>query len=177
MRFSTKTSGGSRQERVYITSDGILQPDSQYDIGTNTNRFATVYADAFNGNGSGLTGLNASPNCKQTIYSTSTSISVPGQGSFAAMPFSVDITPTSASSKFLIEGAIFADSFQYDYAFLYGIRRTVGGVDTNIIPSGSGFRQGSLAVVAPYTNLNYRIDQAYYRSISGCTEYHFYNYI
>ena len=24
MRFSTKTSGGSRQERVYITSDGIL---------------------------------------------------------------------------------------------------------------------------------------------------------
>ena len=161
MRFSTKTSGGSRQERVWITSDGILPAsDSQYNIGLDTNRFATVYADAFNGNGSGLTGLNASPNCKQTIYSTATSISVPGQGSFAAMPFSVDITPTSASSKFLIEGAIFADSFQYDYAFLYGIRRTVGGVDTNIIPAGSGFRQGSLAVVAPYTNLNYRVDQA-----------------
>ena len=151
----------ANSERIRINSDGILPAtDSQYDIGTNTNRFATVYADAFNGNGSGLTGLNASPNCKQTIYSTSTSISVPGQGSFAALPFSVDITPTSASSKFLIEGAIFADSFQYDYAFLYGIRRTVGGVDTNIIPAGSGFRQGSLAVVAPYTNLNYRVDQA-----------------
>ena len=48
-------------DRIYIKSNGTIWPtnDSSSDIGTNSNRFANVYADTFYGDGSNLTGISA----------------------------------------------------------------------------------------------------------------------
>ena len=153
---------------------GDVTPHTGSNLTFNSNT-GQLYATQFNGSGAGLsnvpaaaiTGLNvdARPLCKQTIYSTATSFSVIGwQSGWTAAPFSVSITPTQASSKILIEGAMFADAYQYDYSFLYGIRRAIsGGATTNIVPANNGnYRQGSMVVVAPYSNLNYRTDQVTY---------------
>ena len=153
---------------------GDVTPHTGSNLTFNSNT-GQLYATQFNGSGAGLsnvpaaaiTGLNvdARPLCKQTIYSTATSFSVIGwQSGWTAAPFSVSITPTQATSKILIEGAMFADAYQYDYSFLYGIRRAIsGGATTNIVPANNGnYRQGSMVVVAPYSNLNYRTDQVTY---------------
>ena len=152
------------------TGDQALKTGSNLYFNSNTGQ---LYATQFSGSGAGLSsipasaitgGIDARPLCKQTIYSTATSFSVIGwQSGWTSAPFSVSITPTATSSKILIEGAMYADAYQYDYAFLYGIRRTIGGSDTNIVPANSGsYKQGSMAVVAPYSNLNYRTDQVTY---------------
>ena len=146
------------------TGDQALKTGSNLYFNSNTGQ---LYATQFSGSGAGLSsipssaitgGIDARPICKQTLYSTATSISAFGIGTFGLMPFSVDITPTATSSKILIDGVIFADAYQYDFAFQYGIRRTVGGTDTNIIPADNGFRRGTLAQNTPYNNVNYKID-------------------
>ena len=53
-----KSAGGS--DRLKISPVGDLLPaiDSQYNIGSNTVRFANIYADTLYGNGANLTGIN-----------------------------------------------------------------------------------------------------------------------
>ena len=54
-----KSQGGS--DRLKIAANGDLLPaiDSQYNIGSNTVRFANIYADTLYGDGSNLTGISA----------------------------------------------------------------------------------------------------------------------
>ena len=52
-----KSAGGS--DRLVIAANGDLRPatDSQYNIGSNTIRFANIYADTLYGDGSNITGI------------------------------------------------------------------------------------------------------------------------
>ena len=54
-------SGSNRNERLRISADGHVLPgaDSSYNIGSNANRFANIYADTLYGDGSNLTGISA----------------------------------------------------------------------------------------------------------------------
>ena len=51
--------GGTTATRLVIDGTGSLRPatDSDYNLGTNTVRWANVYADTYYGDGSNLTGI------------------------------------------------------------------------------------------------------------------------
>jgi hypothetical protein len=70
--FSTRLTTGSLTARWRIQGDGDLEvvADSAYDIGTNTVRPATIYADQFNGAGGSLTGLDADNVSAGTLATT-----------------------------------------------------------------------------------------------------------
>ena len=60
--FATTVDGAaSPTERMFIDSSGHVLPatDSQYNIGSNSVRFANIYADTLYGDGSNLTGVSA----------------------------------------------------------------------------------------------------------------------
>ena len=93
-------------ERLRINSSGHVVPgtDSQYDIGTNTVRFANIYGDVLYGDGSNLTGITAAGTGAiggLTIKSES-GIVVGTAGSVATIDFNnstgVTVTATSGAS-------------------------------------------------------------------------------
>nr|BAR30142.1 T7-like tail fiber [uncultured Mediterranean phage uvMED] len=61
LNFHTNSGGGASAERMRIDSSGHILPgtDSQYNIGSNSVRFANIYADTLYGDGSNLTGVSA----------------------------------------------------------------------------------------------------------------------
>ena len=69
-------------ERLRINSSGHLVPgtDSQYDIGTNTVRFANIYGDTFYGDGSNLSGVGVGTDGSLNTTGIITAASFSGDG-------------------------------------------------------------------------------------------------
>ena len=93
----------------FTVSTGILSgTDSTHDIGTNTNRFANIYADTLYGDGSNLTGISTSPTADtggaifQNSQTISASHTIPsGSNGMSAGPVTVNngITLTISSGS------------------------------------------------------------------------------
>ena len=91
-----KAAGGS--DRLKIAANGDLLPaiDSQYNIGSNTVRFANIYADTLYGDGSNLTGITQttinSNADNRIITGSGTANTLNAEGNFLHDPTTCDTT-------------------------------------------------------------------------------------